>query len=110
MAESGEALARVVLVTVPSVEVGETLARRVVQARLAACANLLGPLRSFYHYQGAYEESTEQLLIMKTQVGCVDALISELTSAHPYECPAIEVLPVEKMTPAGLAWILSETG
>jgi periplasmic divalent cation tolerance protein len=109
MADGGETLARLVLVTVPNVETGEAIARRVVVGRLAACANLTGPIRSYYHWQGQYEESAEHLLILKTQLKCVPALLGEVTAAHPYECPVIEVVAVEKMTEASLGWILRET-
>jgi periplasmic divalent cation tolerance protein len=98
-----------VFVTVPSVEVGEKLARAVVGARLAACANLVGPVRSYYHYQGDYEEGEEFLLIVKTQASRVEDLLKELVALHPYETPAIEVVNVEQVTPATLAWIRAET-
>jgi periplasmic divalent cation tolerance protein len=103
------AAARMVFVTVPSAQVGESLARALVGARLAACGNLVGPVRSYYHYQGAYEEGEEFLLLLKTQETLVEQLVREILLHHPYETPAIEVVKVDRTTPATWAWIQAET-
>lgn len=98
-----------IFVTVPSLEVGESIARAVVKSRAAACGNLLGPVRSYYHFEGEYEEASEYTLLLKTPQAKVDELVTQLLELHPYQVPAIEVLQVDHTTPAAWAWLLRET-
>ena len=99
---------RVVLVTVPSREVGLELARTVVSEGLAACVNLIPGIRSVYRWQGAVEEADEVLLLLKTRATVVDTLRERVVTIHPYEVPEFVVLPVHGGLDTYLAWIRSE--
>ncbi len=68
----------VVLSTCASAEEAERLARRVIDGRLAACVNVVAPVRSFYRWKGKVEDSAEWLLIIKTTRGRFEALRAEL--------------------------------
>lgn len=96
---------RVVFSTIGTREEAERLARELLQARLVACVNIVGPLLSLYHWQGQLQREEEYLLLMKTAESMESALIARLQALHPYEVPEILVLPVAAGNPAYLAWM-----
>ncbi len=99
----------VVMVTAPSDEVAVGLARAVVEERLVACVNIMGPVRSIFRWEGAIDETSEVLLLLKTRVDRVDALRSRVVALHPYEGPEFVVLPIAEGLEAYLGWIRTET-
>jgi periplasmic divalent cation tolerance protein len=98
-----------VYVTAGSREEAERLARAVVEERLAACANILPPIRSYYRWQGRTEEAEEVAIVMKTVAERFDALAARVRALHSYELPAIVALPIAAGLPAYLEWIAAET-
>jgi len=98
-----------VLTTVPADDRGEAIARALVDERLAACVNLLGPMTSFYRWDGAVERGVERQLIIKTTHGRVAAIQARLVELHSYDLPEFVVLPVSDGGPAYLDWIRNET-
>lgn len=99
-----------VYVTAPNLEEARKLARSAVEERLAACANVLGSIESYYYWEGKFESGTETALILKTSRGKVEALTERLRSLHSYSCPAIVALPIVGGHPDFLAWIRTEVG
>lgn len=95
----------VVLVTFPDREGAEKLARALVEERLIACANLLSPIRSIYRWEGKVEEGEEILLVLKSSKPRFEALRARIVELHPYDCPEVLSLPVEKGHPPYLDWI-----
>jgi len=107
---SGNAAAdepRLVLVTHPPAG-AEVLARRLVEARLAACVNVL-PATSVYRWEGAVQEDGERLLVVKSRAGSLAALAAFLAEHHPYELPEQVALAPAAVEPRYLAWWLAET-
>ncbi|MCL6432491.1 MAG: divalent-cation tolerance protein CutA [Anaerolineae bacterium] len=100
---------RVVLVTVASAEEAGRLAQALVGERLAACVNIVGPIRSIYRWQGRVEDGTEHLLIAKTREDLVEALAGRVRELHSYEVPEVLSLPVAYGWPPYLAWVEAET-
>jgi periplasmic divalent cation tolerance protein len=98
-----------VLTTVPVGERGEAIARALVDERLAACVNLLGPMTSFYRWDGAVERDVERQLIIKTTHGRVAAIQARLVELHSYDLPEFVVLPVSDGGPSYLDWVRNET-
>ena len=98
-----------VLTTVPAGELGEGVARALVDERLAACINVLAPMTSIYRWRGAVERSTEQQLVIKTTADRVARLKERLGQLHPYEVPECLVLAVAGGTAAYLDWVRAET-
>lgn len=96
--------ARVVLVTAPPGE-AHTLARRLVDERLAACVNVVPGLRSVYRYEGQVHDDPESLLIVKTTVPVLAALAAALHEHHPYEVPEALILAPEAGAGTYLAWL-----
>lgn len=88
----------------------ERIGRAVVTERLAACANVLAGMRSIYWWEGAVQDTTEAVLILKTTDARLAALIARVTELHSYACPCIEALPVADGNPEFLAWVARETG
>jgi periplasmic divalent cation tolerance protein len=99
----------VVLVTAPSQEKAVEIARAVVEARLAACGNVVPGLRSIYRWEGRVHDDTEALLVLKTTRARFEALRDRVLALHPYEVPEVLALPVEAGSAAYLQWIAAET-
>jgi len=99
---------RVILVTAPRKE-AERLARRLLEERLVACANLVRDVRSLYWWQGRLGKATETLLILKAPRRNVERLIRRVKELHPYEVPEIVALPVEKAYRPYAEWVEKET-
>lgn len=85
-------------------------ARMLVERRLAACVVTTAPVRSVYRWQGAIEEADEVVTLAKTTRAHAEAALAALREFHPYEVPALLVLPVAAVDPAYAAWIAAETG
>jgi periplasmic divalent cation tolerance protein len=102
--------ALVVLCTAPTAEVAAGLARALVEARLAACGNVVPGLRSIYRWQGQVEDQPEALLILKTTRQRFPALRDELLRRHPYQVPEVLALPVEAASAAYLGWLAGSVG
>ena len=98
----------VVFSTCASADEAERLARRLIEERLAACVNVVAPVRSFYRWKGAIEDSTEWLLIIKSTRGLFTPLRAALETAHSYEVPEVVAIPVVEGAPNYLAWIETE--
>ena len=96
-------------VTAPDAEVAARLARLVVEAGVAACANVLPGILSVYRWQGAVETASECALIVKTASPRVEEAIALIRAAHPYEVPAIVAWPVSGGLPAFLDWVRTES-
>jgi periplasmic divalent cation tolerance protein len=101
--------ALVVLVTVPSRDLGEDIAAKLVTERLAVCVNVLGPVRSVYRWNHEICRDDEHLLVIKTQRERYLALEQRVCALHPYEVPEVIALPVEAGSQAYLSWIFDET-
>jgi periplasmic divalent cation tolerance protein len=101
----------VVLITVPTVETGRSIAAMLLQEKLAACVNIVPGVSSLFTWQGQASEEQEALLIVKTRSELFEQrLIPAVKAAHPYEVPEIIALPVVGGSRAYLEWIEQETG
>ena len=98
-----------ILTTVPSPEVGEQIARALVDEHLAACVNLLPPMVSIYRWQGQVQRDVEQQLVIKTSRTRLSDAQARLTALHPYDLPECLVLTVDGGDPAYMAWVAGET-
>ena len=102
---------RAVLVdtTWPSIVEAEKAGRAIVEARLAACVNILPGAVSHYWWEGKIERAEEAVMIVKTRASLADAVGAAVRKQHVYTTPSIMVLPVESADPAYQAWIVQET-
>lgn len=95
----------VIHVSVPDVTVANQIAHTLLQHKKAACVQILPAMRSLYMWQEQLEESTEQLLMIKTQsvhFSDVEALVKE---HHPYDTPEVIAVPILAGSQSYLDWI-----
>lgn len=100
----------VVLVTVPSDEVGRKIASTLVDERLCACVNILPGVSSFYVWEGEVHSDEELLLVIKTTGGRLEAMMVRVRELHPYDVPEIIALPVVEGSQDYLSWIEGVVG
>jgi periplasmic divalent cation tolerance protein len=86
-------------------EDADRIGRLLVERGLATCAQLLGPVRSVYRWQGSIETAVEWLCLLKTTGDAYPALEAELRREHPYDEPEIIALPVERGSFGYLDWV-----
>ena len=99
----------VVLVTCGSEEEALKIAHALVEEHLAACANLISPIRSIYRWEGKIWDEREWLLIIKTQSHRFEALEKKVKSLHSYSVPEIVSLPILEGFPPYLNWLEETT-
>ncbi len=97
-----------VLVAVPSTALAARLSHTLLERRLCACAQTLGPMTSRYRWQGKVESAREWLVVLKTRRPLLAALEAAIRSLHPYAVPEILVVPVTHGLDAYLAWLRQE--
>jgi periplasmic divalent cation tolerance protein len=88
----------------------ERIGRAMVERRLAACANIIAPVRSIYRWKGAVEQADEVAAIFKTTEASADALIAAIAGLHSYEVPCIVTWPIDKITASYAAWVKDSVG
>jgi periplasmic divalent cation tolerance protein len=94
-----------VTTTWPDRVAADHLAARAVEERLAACAQVAGPLTSTFRWEGKVERATEWYCHLKTTVARLAALESRIRELHPYEVPEIIAVPIMQGNAAYLEWI-----
>ena len=99
----------VVLVTCGSEEEALKIAHSLVESHLAACVNLVSPIRSIYRWEGKIWDEKEWLLIIKTQGKKFDELKTRVKSLHSYAVPEIISLPIVEGSSSYLSWIRENT-
>jgi periplasmic divalent cation tolerance protein len=95
----------VVLTTFPVDGDVEQFATALVEERLAACVNVLPPMRSIYAWKGAIERADERQLLIKTNTDRVHALETRIKALHPYDVPEFLVLSVLDGSRDYLSWV-----
>ena len=101
--------ARLIYITTDGPDEARKIGRALVEARLAACANIIDPMTSLYWWDGKVQEGRETILIAKTTVANVDGVTEKVRNLHSYDCPCVVSLPIETGNPAFLDWIEAET-
>jgi periplasmic divalent cation tolerance protein len=97
-----------VMTTLAEKGAADKIARLVVERRLAACAQVAGPVSSTYWWRGEVETASEWLCLMKTERALYEQLESAIKDAHRYETPEIIAIPIEAGSEAYLAWLSRE--
>ena len=98
-----------VLTNLPDSETAFNLARELVHLRLAACANVLAPVTSFYRWEGKDEQATEYPLLLKSTHERYIELEEAIRKRHPYSLPEIVAWPIALGLAGYLRWVEEET-
>ena len=88
---------------------GEKLSRSLLDEKLIACAQLSGPITSYYRWEGDVAASTEFILTMKTKEPLYEKVKTRLKEMHPYELPEIIVQAVPESSEEYMQWVEDET-
>lgn len=99
----------VVFVTCGSEDEALKIGRALVEERLAACANIISPLRSIYRWEGKICDEKESLLVIKTRQPLFEDLSRRVKTLHSYSVPEIIALPITEGSAAYLDWIAENT-
>jgi periplasmic divalent cation tolerance protein len=86
----------------------QQIARMLVDAKLAACAQIVGPVTSIYHWQGKVEEGDEWVCTLKTREDLFAKVETAIREVHSYQCPEIMATPIVAVSDTYLAWLERE--
>mgnify|MGYP001499300991 CR=1 FL=1 len=95
----------IVLVTTPNEAEAESLAARIVEARLAACVQILPRMTSVYVWEGKLQKDAEHLLLIKTLPDKYDEVETFIIANHSYDVPEIVAIDAERVSGPYLAWL-----
>lgn len=95
-------------VTFPNAAEAHALSRTAVEMRLAACANVLAPMHSFYWWDGAVQSADEVAAVFKTTEPRLDALLAFVLAEHSYKLPAIVIHRPQAVNEQFRAWVERE--
>lgn len=99
----------VIYSTWPDASVAAAAGGALVEAGLAACANILPAMTSIYVWRGQLQRDGEVAMLLKTRASLAERVVAAIQSRHPYDTPAILVLPVAGGSDAFTAWIMAGT-
>lgn len=100
---------RLLYITAGSRDEAKKIGRALVEARLAACANIIDGMDSIYWWQGKLTEDREAVLIVKTRADLVSAVTARIKALHSYTVPCVVALPILDGNPDYIDWIGQET-
>lgn len=98
-----------VYVVFADAEEAERIGRTVIEESLAACINILSPVRSIYRWEGEIQSSEEVAAILKTHHWNSDALIERIAALHSYKVPCIVTWPIDKVLRSYADWVEDST-
>ena len=98
----------VVLMTAANREEANRIAETLVEARLAACVQILPEIQSIYRWQGEVARENEVMLLVKSTLDKFDEIDLAVREIHSYETPEIIGLPVAAISEPYLAWLQEE--
>lgn len=96
---------KLIYATFPDQQTAEYMATNAIKEKLAACVNILPPIKAVYEWQGKLENSEEIAAFFKVADAKAPECRDWLVKNHPYDCPAVIVLPVESAAKAFERWI-----
>ncbi len=98
-----------VLTTFPDIATAQRLAEGLVQAKLAACVNIIPAGQSIYMWEDKLCNETEHLAVIKTTDNCYDKIELYIQAQHPYELPEIITTPITNASKDYLTWLTTNT-
>jgi periplasmic divalent cation tolerance protein len=101
---------RVIFVTTGTEELAVSIARTLVGERLAACVNIVGPVRSIYRWRDGVQDDREYLLVIKTRATLYMKVETRVREMHTYEVPEVLSVTADRGSPPYIKWLLDSTG
>ncbi|MCB1562146.1 MAG: divalent-cation tolerance protein CutA [Alphaproteobacteria bacterium] len=95
--------------TFPDEACARHVSRALVEGQLVACTNIMAPHHAVYRWEGRIEESAETAVLFKTRAALFEAVKDKILDLHPYDCPCVIALPIEKGYTPFLEWVERET-
>ncbi len=95
----------VVVASVPNSEEAETMARKIIEAKFAACVQVLPPMKSFYFWENRIQADSEHLLLIKTLTEKYDELEKFIQTNHSYDVPEVVAFAAERVSESYLGWM-----
>ncbi|MGB3470636.1 MAG: divalent-cation tolerance protein CutA [Erythrobacter sp.] len=104
-----EPRAALIYTPLPDAETARAIAGTLLDEKLIACANILGPVESVFVWEGRTQSAQEVAVLFKTTQECLDLAVSRLGALHPYKTPAIVGTACEAAHPDTLGWLATQT-
>jgi len=95
----------IVLVTTSNKQEAEKIVKQLLEERLIACGNIIGPISSIFYWSGEIEEAEEYLILMKSRKDLFNRLAETVNALHSYEVPEIIAFPIVEGSKAYLGWL-----
>ena len=99
----------VIYITTGSVNEAEKIGRALVEEKLAACSNIISPIRSIYRWQGKICDDKEALMVLKTRKKHFEQIVKRVETLHSYDVPEIIAIPIVEGSRKYLSWLNEET-
>lgn len=99
----------VLYVPFPTETLAVQISQQLLDEKLIACANLLGPIRSLFVWQGKQEDNQEFPVLFKTRLGLQSVLADRIRQLHSYECPCLLQFSIQEVNADYLRWIEEST-
>jgi periplasmic divalent cation tolerance protein len=99
----------VVMITTPTLKEARAIGKKLVEEKLAACANIIPRVESVFFWQGRIHQKREALMIVKTRRAAFERLVKRVKSLHRYSVPEIIALPISRGSKEYLRWIRETT-
>ncbi|MFV1975263.1 MAG: divalent-cation tolerance protein CutA [Candidatus Scalindua sp.] len=99
----------IIYITTASVNEAKKIGRALVEEKLAACSNIISPIRSIYSWQGKICDDKEALMILKTRKQLFKQIVKRVEKLHSYDVPEIIAMPIIEGSSKYLSWLNEET-
>jgi len=97
----------IVLTTVLSLDDGDSLAKKILEKKLAACVQILPQMTSVYVWEGKLQKENERLLLIKTTMEKYDELEAFIVANHSYDVPEIIAIDAERVSDGYIKWLVA---
>jgi len=95
----------IILVTTKDKQEAEKITLLLLKERLIACANIVNPVTSFFHWSGKIDKAEECLIVMKSRADLFTQVAKHVKGLHSYEVPEILALPIVDASKDYLDWM-----